>query len=833
MTDHKPLPADDLFHGCDLSRFKFKNTAELEPLEELIGQDRAVEAVEFGIGIRRDGYNLFAAGPAGTGKHTLIAEFLQRQAVSEPVPDDWCYVYNFEDPRRPKALRMPAGRGQPLAADMHRLIEDLRAAVQSAFESEDYRNRREALAQEFKERQEQAFEDIQQKARERSIALVRTPVGLALAPLRDGQVLSPEEFEALPTAERDKARADLKELEEQLQTTLRQVPRWEREHRERVREINREITKLAVDHLIEEIRKKHEDLPAVQEWLGAIEQDVVDNAEALLASEQAQAGEGGAPARIGHMATRDGAMRQYTVNVLVSRDPKTGAPVIYEDHPIHGNLLGRIEHRSEFGTLVTDFTLIKAGALHRANGGYLVLDALKLLTQPYAWEGLKRILRAGEVQIESLGQSLSIIDTVSLDPEPIPLDIKIVLVGERMLYYLLCEYDPDFSELFKVQADFEEEMRREEANVDLYARLVGTIARNEKMRPFDPGAVGRIVERAARIAGDREKLTTHMRSIADLLHESNYWAGKSGNDIVTAEDVTKAIDTHIRRSDRLREKVQETIAEGILLIDSEGAKPGQINGLSVMQLGGFAFGRPSRITARVSLGRGHVVDIEREVKLGGPLHSKGVLILSGFLADRFGRDRPLALAASLVFEQSYGGVDGDSASSAELYALMSALAGVPIRQGFAVTGSVNQRGEVQAIGGVNEKIEGFFDVCKARGLTGEQGVLIPASNTRHLMLREDVVEACRKAKFAIYAVESIDQGLEILTGVPAGTPDGEGNYPEGSINRRVADRLVDFAETARKFGRAADGKNDGNDDGKVEKQDAPPKSGDKNTDPLS
>ncbi len=810
MTDQKPLPADDLFHACDLSRFKFKNTAELEPLEELIGQDRAVEAVEFGIGIRRDGYNLFAAGPAGTGKHTLIAEFLQRQVVSEPVPDDWCYVYNFEDPRRPRALRMPAGRGQPLAADMHRLIEDLRAAVQSAFESEDYRNRREALAQEFKERQEQAFEDIQQKARDRSIALVRTPVGLALAPLRDGQVLSPEEFEALPTAERDKARADLKELEEQLQTTLRQVPRWEREHRERVREINREITKLAVDHLIEEIRKKHEDLPAVQEWLGAIEQDVVDNAEALLASEQTQAGEGGAPTRVGHMATRDGAMRQYTVNVLVSRDPKIGAPVIYEDHPIHGNLLGRIEHRSEFGTLVTDFTLIKAGALHRANGGYLVLDALKLLTQPYAWEGLKRILRAGEVQIESLGQSLSIIDTVSLDPEPIPLDIKIVLVGERMLYYLLCEYDPDFSELFKVQADFEEEMRREEANIDLYARLVGTIARNEKMRPFDPGAVGRVVERAARIAGDREKLTTHMRSIADLLHESDYWAGKSGNDIVTADDVTKAIDAHIRRSDRLREKVQETIAEGILLIDSEGAKPGQINGLSVMQLGGFAFGRPSRITARVSLGRGHVVDIEREVKLGGPLHSKGVLILSGFLADRFGRDRPLALAASLVFEQSYGGVDGDSASSAELYALMSALAGVPIHQGFAVTGSVSQRGEVQAIGGVNEKIEGFFDVCKARGLTGEQGALIPASNTRHLMLREDVVEACRDGKFAIHAVESIDRGLEILTGVPAGAPDAEGNYPEGSINRRVADRLADFAETARKFGGAGKDKNNDN-----------------------
>ncbi|MEN8196906.1 MAG: ATP-binding protein, partial [Pseudomonadota bacterium] len=411
MTDHKPLPVGDLFHACDPARFKFRNTAELEPLEELIGQDRAVEAVEFGIGIRRDGYNLFAAGPAGTGKHTLIAEFLQRQAKSEPVPDDLCYVYSFEDPRRPKALRLPAGRAQPLAADMQRLIEDLRAAIQSAFESEDYRNRREALAQEFKERQEGAFEDIQQKARERSIALVRTPVGLALAPLRDGQVLSPEEFEALPEAERDKAKDDLKELEEQLQATLRQAPRWEREHRDRVREINREVTRLAVGHLIEEIRKKHEDLPEILVWLDAIEQDVVDKAESLLATEQAPGAESGQPA--GAHPPRDGFFRQYTVNVLVARDSGSGAPVIYEDHPIHGNLLGRIEHRSEFGTLVTDFTLIKAGALHRANGGYLVLDALKLLTQPYAWEGLKRILRAGEVQIESLGQSLSIIDTVS------------------------------------------------------------------------------------------------------------------------------------------------------------------------------------------------------------------------------------------------------------------------------------------------------------------------------------------------------------------------------------------------------------------------------------
>jgi len=810
MTDHKPLPVEELFKACEPASLGFETTSDLEPLEELIGQDRAVEAVAFGIGIRRDGFNLFAAGPAGTGKHTLIGEFLQREACTGAVPDDWCYVYNFQDPRRPRALRLPAGRAHPLARDMERLTQDLRASLQTTFESEDYRNRREALAQEFKERQEQAFEDIQKRAKEHSIALVRTPLGLALAPLREGQVLSPEEFEALPEEERERTKTDLKQLEERLQATLRQVPRWEREHRDRVREINREVSRLAVDHLIEEIRKKHGDLPEVIDWLQEVEKDVVDRAETLLAGAQQAQAETSPQPHTAHTPAQDGAMRQYTVNVLVGRNGNDGAPVEYEDHPTYGNLLGRIEHRSEFGTLVTDFTLIKAGALHRANGGYMVVDAYKLLTQPFSWDGLKRVLRAGEISIEPLGQTLSLVDTVSLDPQPIPLDVKIVLVGERMLYYLLCAYDPDFNELFKVQADFEEEMPRNKANVDLYARLIGTIVRNEGMRPFGADAVARIVERAARLAGDQEKLTTHMRSIADLLHEAEYWAQTAGHDKVTAEDVTRAIDAHIRRSDRLREKVQEAIAEGIVLIDSTGAKPGQLNGLSVMQLGGFSFGRPSRITARVSMGRGQVVDIEREVKLGGPLHSKGVLILSGFLADRFGRDRPLALGASLVFEQSYGGVDGDSASSTELYALMSALSGVPIRQGFAVTGSVNQRGEVQAIGGANEKIEGFFDVCKARGLNGEQGVLIPASNVRHLMLREDVIEACRKGEFAIYGVATIDQGLEILTGVPAGAPDADGVYPEGTINRMVADKLADFAEKARKFG--APGRNEKNDE---------------------
>jgi len=487
------------------------------------------------------------------------------------------------------------------------------------------------------------------------------------------------------------------------------------------------------------------------------------------------------------------------VNVLVDHSESKGAPVVYEDHPTYNNLIGRIEHIAHMGALVTDFNLIKPGALHRANGGYLILDARQLLLQPYAWDGLKRALRSREVRIESLSQVLSLVSTVSLEPEPIPLDVKVVLIGERLLYYLLYQLDPDFGELFKVEADFNEEIPRTPENNLLYARLIGTIARKEGLRPFDRGAVARVIEHSARMADDAEKLSIHLLSTADLLREADYWAGVAGNGVVTADDVQRAIDAQIHRADRLRELVQEEIKRGTILIDTTGERVGQVNGLSVIQLGNFAFGRPNRITARVRLGKGEVVDIEREVELGGPIHSKGVLILSGFLGARYAAERPLSLSASLVFEQSYSGVEGDSASLAELCALLSSLAEVPIRQSLAVTGSVNQHGEVQAIGGVNEKIEGFFDVCKTRGLTGEQGVIIPATNVQHLMLRQDVIEAVKAGQFHIYPVQTVDQGIELLTGIPAGERDEEGNFPEGSINQLVEARLIELAEKQRAF----------------------------------
>ena len=491
--------------------------------------------------------------------------------------------------------------------------------------------------------------------------------------------------------------------------------------------------------------------------------------------------------------------RRYEVNVLVDHSQSEGAPVVYEDHPTYLNLIGRIEHLAQMGALFTDFSLIKPGALHRANGGYLIVDAREMLLQPYAWDGLKRALRSQEVRIESLGQALSLVSTVSLEPEPIPLNVKIVLIGERRLYYLLYRLDPDFPELFKIEADFNEAVDRCDANNLQYARLIATMIRQNELRPFDRGAVARVVERSARLAGDAQKLSVHLLGISDLLREADFWAAESGNDVVTTTDVQRAIDSQVHRADRVRERMHERIQRGIALIDVAGERPGQINALSVISLGNLVFGVPHRVTARARLGKGEFVDIEREVELGGPIHSKGVLILSSFLGARYAADRPLSLSASLVFEQSYGYIEGDSASMAELCALLSALAQVPIKQSWAITGSVNQYGQAQPIGGVNEKIEGFFDICAGFGLTGEQGVIIPASNVQHLMLRHDVVQAVEQGRFRVFTVQNVDEAIELLTGIPAGEPDEEGNYPEGSINQLVEARLSALAEVQRAF----------------------------------
>ena len=799
MPSPEPVAPEALFRRCDPASFPFDTTAELDDLQEIVGQDRAVEAVRFAIGMHREGYNLFALGPEGIGKHTVIRQYLATRATQEPIPPDWCYVHDFGQPQRPRSLRLPAGLGGRLRDDMARLATEIRSAIPAAFDSEQYRRRKEALEDELKARRDSAIAELERQARELDILIVRTPIGVGLAPAKDGEVLGTEDFKKLPEGDQRRLTAALQVLEGQLEETLRKVPRWEREHREKVRGLDREVTKAAVEHLIEELRHRYGELPAVLGHLDAVEADLIENASELVAAATGAESDLPAALRSAVGGADSAVLKRYQVNVLVDHGGSSGAPVVYEDHPTYPNLVGRVEYLSHLGALVTDFTLVKPGALHRANGGYLVLDARDILQQPYAWEGLKRAIRSREVRIESLGQALSLISTVSLEPEPIPLDLKVVLVGDRLLYYLLCEFDPDFLELFKVQADFEEEIDRSSETDMLYARLIGTLSRKEGLRPLDRGAVARVIEQAARLAGDAEKVSTHMRSVSDLIRESDHWAGDAGKDRLTADDIQRAIDGRIRRAGRLRERLQEQNRRGTILIDTEGAAVGQVNGLSVTQLGDLAFGIPSRITARVRLGRGHVVDIEREVELGGPIHSKGVLILSGFLGGRFAADRPLTLHASLVFEQSYGGVEGDSASLAELCALLSALAGLPIRQGLAITGSVNQRGAVQPIGGVNEKIEGFFDVCVARGLTGDQGVIVPTANRKNLMLRRDVVEAAMGGRFAVHAVETVDEAIELLTGRPAGSPGADGSYPPDSVNGLVEARLMALAERAREY----------------------------------
>jgi len=687
---------------------------------------------------------------------------------------------------------------------MKRLVDELRAALPAAFERDEYRARREAIEQQFKQKSEAVFGALQRRAESKNITLLRTPMGLALAPTRDGKVLAPELFNQLAVAERESLQHEIEAIQGELETIMREVPLWEREHREAVQVLNRETAGFAIAHLMEELRRQYIEPPEVAQYLDAVEHDIKENVDDFLAPAAPAASETSAPVPAPILRDiEDARFRRYQVNVIVDNSEQHGAPVIYDDNPTHQSLVGRAGQLARFGALVTDFNLLVAGALHRANGGYLVLDAQKLVTGYYGWPSLKRALDAGQIRIESLEQALSLASTVSLTPEPIPLDIKVVLVGPATLYYLLSANDEDFDDLFKIAADFEDRVERTPETTLLYARLICAMTRREKLRAFDRGAVARIIEQAARLAGDADKLSASVRAFIDLMHESDQFAIDSDKEVVGVAEVQAAIDAQFRRGDRIYRRLQEEIGRKTIRIETDGEEIGQVNGLSVISLGNLAFGQPSRITAQVRLGRGEVVDIEREVELGGPLHSKGVLILSGFLGGRFGKNRPLSLNASLVFEQSYGGVDGDSASAAELFALLSALAEAPIKQSFALTGSVDQRGQIQAIGGVNEKIEGFFDSCRITGFTGRQGVIIPASNVRHLMLRRDVVAAAAEGRFAIFPMDTVDQGLELLTGIPAGQPDAGGEYPAGTLNHRIAARLDAFAARAAELARTA------------------------------
>lgn len=790
----KPLSVAALYRHCDDAALQFQTTDELPDLTDFAGQKRALDALRFGMRMQQSGYNVFVLGPPGIGKHTIATRILEQHAADLAAPQDWVYVNNFDQPHRPVILQLPAGDGQRLARDMEKLVIELQSAIPAAFESDEYRTQVQEIEQAFKAQQEKLFDNIRAEAEQQNIVLLRTAAGFAFAPARKNEAMSPPDFEKLPKEEQHSIEQKIETLQEKLRRGIQQVPQWRSKSREQVQTLNKDVAQNAVGFLLEALRKSYAELPKVLIYLKAVEQDVVENFDDFRDHE----GEDGPLANA--FGVHSSPMQRYDVNVLVDHSAKAGAPVVYEDHPTYSNLVGRIEHVAMMGALITDFRLIKPGALHRANGGYLLLDAHKVLQHAFAWDGLKRILRSSEVRIQSLEQMLSLGSTVSLEPEPMPLNVKVVLLGERILYYLLYQLDPDFPELFKVAADFDDAVDRIPEQAQLYARLIATLARQHKLKPLEKAAVARVIEQCSRWISDSEKLTAHMRSITDLICEANYWALESNRDRITRDDIERANVARDERRGRLRQLHLETIKRGTLLIDTRGARIGVINGLSVVGVGDVDFGVPVRISAVVRLGEGDVVDIEREVELGGPLHSKGVMILSSFLGARYAHNRPLSLSASLVFEQSYGEVEGDSASSTELYALLSAIGGLPVKQGYAVTGSINQHGEIQAIGGVNEKIEGFFDVCRTQGLSGEQGVLIPAANVKNLMLRQDVIAAVEAGQFAIYAVKTVDEGVAILTGTPAGERDAEGKFPPGSVNFKVEARLLELAESRHEFG---------------------------------
>ena len=815
MPKPEALDAARLYRPCDPAQLDFSTTAELDAETDIVGQARAVAAVDFGLDMRRPGYNLFLLGEPGSGRHSALRRLLEARASGEPAPDDWCYLFNFAEDNKPRLLRLPAGRGAQLKRDMLQFVAELPKAIGAAFEGDDYRVRIEAINAAFKAREERALRELGQASSEQGVALLRTPHGFAFAPMQGEEAMAPEAFEQLPEAEKTRIGQLMATYTERLRQLMLQFPRWRREMQGQIKDASRHLLGLAVGHLIEELKARYADLAAVLAFLDEVQRDVVETGEQLRQQPRNDA-EGSSLVITGSLPAA-----RYQVNLLVDHAGTRAAPVIYEDNPIYPNLVGRVDHVSQMGTLVTHFTLIKPGALHRANGGYLVLDALKLLSQPYAWEGLKRALRAGQVRIESLGQAFGWVSTQSLEPEAMPLAVKVALVGERRVYYLLKALDPDFADLFKVAADFESDLPRDADTTRHYAEFVATLARAGGLRPLERDAVARVIEHGARLAGDAERLTVSRRQIADLLQEADQRAGLDGQDRIRRDHVEAALAAQVRREDRLRDQLQRDILRDTLFISVTDGRIGQVNGLAVIALDDFMFAHPVRITATARVGDGNVIDIEREAELGGALHSKGVMILSAFLGARYARNVPLSLAASLVFEQSYGPVEGDSASLAELCALLSDLASLPVRQGFAVTGSVNQFGDVQAIGAVNEKIEGFFDICQARGLTGDQGVVIPAANVKHLMLRADVVAACAAGRFAVHAVTGVDEAIALLTDVPAGEPDEQGMVPQGTVNFRVAAQLAELSAAKQAF--AAAGRSPENGEAEGEAARAPAK----------
>jgi predicted ATP-dependent protease len=801
------LDAADLRRDCDPAALGFSSTEEVAPLEGAIGQPRALAAIAFGLEIETSGYNIYASGPIGTGKRSTVEAHLTETAADRPTPGDWVYLFNFTEPDRPIAVVLPTARGRELAARMDRFVDDAKREIRSALESEDYARSQRELREEVVAKREQPLEELQRYAEERGFALKQTPAGVVTSPLIDGHPATEEEFERLPQPDQDRFRAAGEEIQGRMHEFITSMRALERDAHERLRRLDRDVALYAVGHLVDDVKAEFADCDEVVRWLGQVPEDIVENVDQFRPGDGGGGGEEELPAPISTALRRSRGefFGRYAVNVLVSHDEGAGAPVIVEANPTYYNLFGRIDYQATFGAVGTDHRYIRAGAVHRANGGYLLLQAADVLTRAFAWDKLKEVLRTGRLQPENMGAQYTLFPTAMLSPEPTDLRLKVILVGPARLYELLYLLDEDFRKLFKVKADFDVEMPWADEAIGQYAAFISRQVRADGLLDFDAAAVARVVEFGARDAGDRRRLSTSFLDIANLVAEASHWARLAGSPVTSAEHVQRAIEQKAYRSNLIEEKVRRLIDDGTLLVDLTGATVGQVNGLAAIAIGDYEFGRPVRITATTAAGHGDVLAIDRETELSGPIHDKGFLILSGFLQDHFARERPLSLSASLTFEQSYDEVEGDSASSAELYALLSSLADAPLDQGIAVTGSVNQKGQVQAIGAVNEKAEGFFEVCRQRGLTGKQGVLIPRSNVPHLMLKEEVVQAVRDGQFNVWAVATVDQGIELLTGVPAGRRDSAGAYPAGSLNRRIADRLLDLAESVREYAARPDG----------------------------
>ncbi len=796
MTSSLRVEVEKLRRRCRPEELDFCVTsADVPPLTDFIGQERAVRAMEFGLTMKAPGYNIYVAGPPGTGKSTYTQAVVSQYAAREKPPQDWCYLYNFTDPDRPLAVALPAGAGQALQKDMEELVADLRTAIPKAFEEGQYERDKAAIVQEFQRQMDDALQRLREEAAQNNFVMKQGPSGFLFVPLKEGKPMSPEEFEALPPEERRWLEERGRHLHQRLEETFQTGRVLEKAARERVRELEKQIVLFAAGPLVERLKEKYRAYPRLVEYLDQVLEDVTTHLDDFKGTEEKAT----QPPFPIPWETRDPYLR-YRVNLFVNNAGATGAPVVVEPSPHYYNLFGKIEYRSHMGTFGTDFTMIKPGALHRANGGYLILQASDVVVDPIVWDTLKRAMKNRRALVENIGEQYRIVPTVSLRPEPIPLDVKVILIGNPWLYHLLYYFDEDFAKFFKVKVDFDTEMPRTPENLRHYVAFVGAVCRREGLRHFDRSGLAELVEYGSRLAGNQHKLSTRFNEVVEIVYEAAAWADAENAPLVTARHVKRAIEERVYRSNRLEEKIQELMLQGKILVDTSGEAVGQVNGLSVLDVGDYVFGRPSRITARTFMGEEGVVNIERETKLSGNIHSKGVLTLAGYLGGKFAQDKPLCLSARITFEQLYEGVEGDSASSAELFALLSSLADLPVKQSLAVTGSVNQHGEIQPIGGVTEKIEGFFALCKARGLTGDQGVIIPAQNVDNLMLKDEVLEAVEKGLFHIYAIRTVEEGITLLTGVPAGERGPDGTYPEDTVFGRVDRRLRAYAEGLARFG---------------------------------